>query len=308
MARLTYPTLLLVVGSVVAAISAQERVERPILSVRTDLVTLSVTVADQRGAFVSGLAEKNFAVYDNGDRQTIQFFTSEDLPATVGLLVDSSGSMRGRRADMTAVAAAFAAMGHPLDEFFSLHFNEEAWPGLPPSVDFTEDPGRLRTALLVTPAQGMTALYDALDRGLRHLQHGTRDRKVLILVSDGGDNASEQTLTAVIDLARRTDAVIYPVTLFDPDNRDARPQVLKALARETGGRVSVAKGPQDVMRSFAQIAQEIRSGYTIGFAPVETSVSGFRSIRVLVNAGDHRQLIARTRAGYYAGPSRDTVK
>jgi VWFA-related protein len=302
--------LALVLGVLIAGGSAskQQHTEPPILSISTDLVSLNVTVVDRRGAPVSGLRQEHFAVYDSGERQTIQFFASEDSPATIGLLIDSSGSMRGRRDDMTAVAAAFAAMGHPLDEFFSLHFNEEAWPGLPPSVDFTEDPGRLRTALLVTPAQGMTALYDALDRGLRHLQHGTRDRKVLILVSDGGDNASEQTLTAVIDLARRTEAVIYPVTLFDPDNRDARPQVLKTLARETGGRVFVAKGPEDVMRSFAQIAQEIRSGYTIGFAPVETSVSGFRSIRVLVNAGDHRQLIARTRAGYYAGPSRDTVK
>jgi VWFA-related protein len=154
----------------------------------------------------------------------------------------------------------------------------------------------------------MTALYDALDYGLRHLQHGTRDRKALIAVSDGGDNASEQTLAAVLDRARRTEATIYSVTVFDPDNREARPQVLKALARETGGRVFVAKRPEDVTRSFAQIAQEIRSGYSIGFTPAETSEGGFRPIRVLVDGGNHRQLVVRTRAGYYARSSRDTVK
>lgn len=306
MIRRIYRTLLAVLASAVAATSAQERVEPPILSVRTDLVSLSVTVVDQRGTLVTGLRQEHFTVYDNGERQTIQLFASEDLPATVGLLMDSSGSMRGRHEDRAAVAAGFAAMGHPLDEFFSLHFNEEVWRGLPPSIAFTEDPGRLRGALLLTPGQGMTALYDALDLGLQYLQRGTRDRKALILVSDGGDNASKQTLAAVLDLARRTETVIYTVTLFDPDNRDARPQVLKALSGETGGRVFVTKRSEDVTRAFAQIAQELRSGYTIGFAPPETSEGGLRSIRVLVDASDNRKLIARTRAGYYARPSRDT--
>lgn len=308
MVRLIYPTLLLALGSVVATPSPQQGIEPPTLSVRTDLVTLSVTVVDQRGALVGGLGQEHFTVYDNGERQTIQFFTSEDLPATVGLVVDSSGSMRGRREDRMAVAAAFATMGHLLDEFFSLHFNEEVWPGLPPSVGFTEDPDRLRAALLIAPAQGMTALYDALDRGLQHLQHGTRDRKALIVVSDGGDNASAQNLAAVLEHARRANAVIYAITFFDPDNRDARPQVLRALAQETGGRVFTAKGPENVTRAFAQIAKEIRSGYTIGFAPAETSVGGFRSIRVLVDTSNHRRLIARTRAGYYASASSDTGK
>lgn len=308
MARLTYAALLLGMWSVVVPVSSQQQVERPILSVRTDLVTLSVTVVDQRGALVTGLRPEHFTVYDAGEPQAIQFFTSEDLPATIGLIVDSSGSMRGRRESLEAVATALVAMGHPLDEFFALHFNEALWPGLPSSVAFTEEPDHLRAALLTAPAQGMTALYDALDHGLEHLQQGTRDRKALIVISDGGDNASRQTLAAVLDRARRTSTVIYSVTFFDPDNRDARPKVLKALTRETGGRVFTAKRPEDVTRSFAQIAQEIRSGYTIGFAPAETSESGFRSIRVVADAGNHRQLIARTRAGYYAGPPRDTAR
>jgi VWFA-related protein len=98
------------------------------------------------------------------------------------------------------------------------------------------------------------------------------------------------------------------VTFFDPDNRDARPQILKTLARLTGGRALTARQTEDVMRSFAQIAQEIRSGYTIGFAPAETSEGGYRTIHVVADAGDHRRLIARTRAGYYAGPPPETVR
>lgn len=308
MARLIVPSLLLVLGSAGAAGDTQQPPQPPMLSVRTDLVTLSVTVIDDRGAIVTGLGEGQFAVFDDGHRQPIQFFTNEDLPATIGLVVDSSGSMRGRGEEMTLVADAFAQMRHPLGEFFTLRFNEVVWPGPTPHLAFTEDPGQLRGALLTGPAQGMTALYDALERSLTHLRAGTRDRKALIVVSDGGDNASHQTLTAVLELARRTEAVIYSVTFFEPDNRDARPQVLKALARETGGRAFVAKRRSDVSNAFAQIAQEIRTGYTIGFVPPESAEAAFHPVRVVVDAGSGRPLVARTRAGYYARPSSETVR
>jgi Ca-activated chloride channel homolog len=287
-----------------AAASSPQRVEPPVLSIGTDLVSLAVTVVDRQGALVPGLRQEHFAVYDNGERQAIEFFTSEDQPATIGLLVDSSGSMRGRRDDVTNAAVAFAALCHPLDEFFTLNFNEVVWPGLPPHVLFTEDMDQLEGALSTAPAAGLTALYDAVSRGLAHLRRGTRDRKALVVVSDGGDNASVQTLDGVLQDARRANAVIHSVTFFDPDNRDARPRVLKTLAGDTGGRAFTASDTEDVRRSFGQIAKEIRSGYTIGFVPSDTSRGGFHVMRVDVNAGDNRQLIARTRAGYYAGPAR----
>jgi VWFA-related protein len=106
-----------------------------------------------------------------------------------------------------------------------------------------------------------------------------------------------------VQSARQSDAAIYALTLFDPDNRDQRRQVLKTLTRETGGRAFVASDAADVTRSFAQIAREIRSGYTIGFVPSDVSRDGFHIIRVDVDAANHRRLIARTRAGYYAGPA-----
>ena len=299
------PSLVLCVGlgSAVGPHGLQELVESPILSVKTDLVTLAVTVVDRTGAPVTGLRREHFTVYDNGEPQTIQFFTGEDLPATIGLIVDSSASMRGRRDVVTSAADAFATMRHRLDEFFTLNFNEVVWPGLPPSVVFTDDTDQLRAALSTAPAQGMTALYDALDRALTHLQFGTRDRKALIVVSDGGDNASSQTLEVVVERARRTSVVIYSVILFNPDDRDSRPQVLRKLARETGGDAFRPRRAEDVGTALAQVAREIRSGYTLGFTPADTSAGGFRSIRVVADAGDRRQLIARTRAGYYAGPT-----
>ncbi len=297
--------LALLVGLTAAgSTSWQQRVEPPVLTISTDLVSLTVTVVDDDGALVPDLRQNDFTVYDNDQPQTIEFFSSEDAAATIGLLIDSSGSMRGRRDDVTAAGAAFAAMCHPLDEFFTLNFNETVWPGLPSHVPFTEDAGQLRVALAGAPAQGLTALYDAVSRGLVHLRRGTRDRKALVVISDGGDNASRLTLDEVVWSAMLADAAIYSVTFFDPDNRDGRRQVLKTLARETGGHAFTVKKADDLMRSFAQIAREIRSGYTIGFVPSDTSHNGFRSIRVVVDTGNHRQLTARTRAGYYAGPSR----
>ena len=302
MAWLKHLVLLLGLGAAAGAASPPQQVEPPILSVRTDLVTLSVTVVDRHGALVPGLRAEHFTVFDNAEPQTIQFFTSDDLPASIGLIVDSSGSMRGRRHEVMTVADGFIAMRQPLDECFSLNFNDVVWPGLPLDVDLTGDADRLRAALTAAPAVGRTALYDAVDFGLRHLQRATRERKALILVSDGGDNASRLQLDAVVDHARRSNVLIYAVTLFDPDNRDARPDVLKTLARETGGRVFSTRRTDDVVRAFSRIAMEIRSGYTIGFAPPEAADHSFRSIHVAVDAGDSRPLFARTRAGYYAGP------
>jgi Ca-activated chloride channel family protein len=308
MLRLSRLAPIVALASAIDVASPAQRIEQPVITIKTDLVTLPVTVVDRRGALVTGLRAEHFTVYDDGEPQAIQLFTSDELPATIGLVVDSSASMRGRREHVTAAAAAFVAMHRPLDEFFTLNFNEVVWPGLPPSVVFSDDCDQLLAALSAVPSQGMTAVYDAIERGLGQLERGSRDRRALILVSDGGDNASAATLATVLEHARRTNAVIYSVTFFDPDNRDARPDILKALARETGGRTLTPRRAEQVTRAFARIAEEIRKGYTIGFVPAETSAGGFRTIRVVADRGDGRQLIARTRAGYYASPPRETVR
>jgi Ca-activated chloride channel family protein len=286
----------------------QQADQRPTISIETNLVMLPVTVVDRHGAFVAGLTRESFTVYDNGTPQPIEFFTGEDIPATVGLVIDSSSSMRGQREAVTAAAIAFAASSHPLDEVFTVNFNELVWTGLPRGVTFAENIDQLRAALAAAPAQGMTAVYDAVDRALDQLQLGTRDRKVLIVVSDGGDNASRQTLAGVVDRARRADARIYSVILTDPDDHDARPDVLKKVARETGGETYTPKRVEDVRTAFARIAREVRSGYTIGFSPPDALDGRFRTVRVVADAGDGRQLSVRTRTGYHLGRSGRGVK
>jgi Ca-activated chloride channel homolog len=304
---LHFSFLIVVLGALLGW-APQQTVEAPtILSVRTDLVTLTVTVVDSRGVFVPGLSREQFTIYDEGQPRPIEFFSSDDVPATIGLVIDSSGSMRSQRATVTAAASAFAGMSHPLDEFFTMNFNEAVWPGLPARVRFTEDRNQLYDALAAAPAQGMTALYDAIDRALDHLSMGARERKALIVVSDGGDNASRRTFEDALAHARRTSAVIYGVTLFDRDDHDAKPRLVKRLAQETGGRAFAPRSDREVHDAFEHIAREIRSAYTIGFAPPDTGVAGPRLLRVAVDAGDRRVLTARTRAGYYAGPAGQTT-
>ena len=301
MQRLWYFAMLVSVGGVCVFASPRQIATAPVLSVKTDLVTLAITVVDRDGLFVAGLRPESFTVFDNGEPRPIEFFTTEDLPATVGLVIDSSGSMRGKREQVTAAAMAFAALSHPLDEMFTIDFNEKVWPGLPPALAFTADRDQLRAALADAPAEGMSAVYDAVDRALTHLARGTHDRKALIVVSDGGDNASARNVDDVLASARRSMAPIYAVTLYDPDDHDARPRMLKRLAHATGGEAFTPRGPADVVRAFEQIARELRSGYTVAIQPPDSVGAGFRSLRVLVDAGDGRRLVARTRAGYYAG-------
>lgn len=294
------------VGLCAALVSgaAQPPIDPPqVLSVETDLVVLPVTVVDRHGHLATGLTRDDFTVYDNGEVQEIQLFTSEEVPWTVGLVIDASSSMRGQREAVTAAGAAFAELSHPLDELFTVNFNEAVWRGLPPAIRFAENAGQLRQALSAAPVQGMTALYDAVNAALDHLDLGTRDRRALIVVSDGGDNASRLTLEQVDEHARRSNASIYAVILTDGDNREARPGVLKKLARENAGSAFSPQTLEDVIAAFRQIAREIRSGYTIGFSPSRARTGDFRLVRVVADAGDNRRLVARTRAGYYAGRS-----
>ncbi|HUI59262.1 MAG TPA: VWA domain-containing protein, partial [Steroidobacteraceae bacterium] len=160
------------------------------ISVNVDLVVLHATVRDRKGGFASDLREGDFGVYEDGVRQSIRLFRHEDLPVTVGLVVDHSGSMHRKLADVIAAARTFVRSSNPEDEMFVVNFNEHVTLGLPVAIRFTNRIDELEAAVLRAPAMGQTALYDAVVESLERLRSGGRDKKVLIVISDGGDNAS----------------------------------------------------------------------------------------------------------------------
>jgi Ca-activated chloride channel family protein len=277
---------------------AQTQAPRAAFSSHSELVVLHVSVIDRRAGFVSGLPREAFAVKEDGRSQPIQFFENEDTPVTIGLVIDNSGSMAQRRDSVIAAGLAFAASCHPSDEFFSLNFNERVWPGLPPDRPFTSDRDELRRALGRSTARGETALFDAIATGLRQLDGGHRTRKVLVVVSDGGDNASTTRYEQVLDAALRNDVVIYTIGIYDDDDHDARPGLLRELAAATGGEAFFPRANADVTPLFERIARDIRSSYAVGYVPPDEGGGRRHAISVEVRGADGHKLAARARSSY----------
>src|SRR5579872_6384297 len=205
------------------------------IKVSANLVVLHATAQDHKGILVSGLDQDSFQIYEDGALQTIQHFSRDDIPVTAGLVVDNSGSMGGKRTEVIAAALAFARSSNPQDQMFVVNFNEHVRFTLPDNTPFTGQVSQLEIALSTIPCNGQTALYDAVAAALEHLKKGDRDKKVLIVISDGGDNASRYSLRQTMVLAQQADAIIYTIGLFDDADEDHNPQVLRRLARDTGG-------------------------------------------------------------------------
>ena len=272
------------------------------ISVDVSLVVLHATVTDREGGFVSDLAEQDFEVHEDGVPQRIRLFRNEDVPVTVGLVVDHSTTMQPKIAEVTAAARTFVRSSNPGDEMFVVNFNETVTLELPGAIRFTNSAAALENAITARPTMGQTALYDAIAKALEELQAGSRDKKVLIVVSDGGDNASARTLPQVMKLAERSSAVIYTVGLFDEKDPDQNPGVLRRLARATGGEVFLPGQLSEVVAICERIARDIRHQYTIGYVPINPPRDGaYRAIRVLARTKGRDGLSVRTRTGYIAG-------
>jgi VWFA-related protein len=283
--------------------------DRPLFSAESELVVLHVTVRDGRGAYVTGLPPESFRILEDKVPQKVQFFGNEDAPATIGLLIDSSASMRPNRELVIAATAAFAEASNPDDELFALTFNDVVRAALPFTNPFTSDGAVLRDALARTiNTRGRTALFDGIAASLDYISRGRHERRVLVVVSDGGDNASRTTLDDVLAGAQGSNAVVYTVALLDPTERDANPAVLKRLAEASGGEAFKPDSTREIVQVLQRVAQDIRHTYTLGYASSNTSRDGaFRQIRVTVDSPD-RRLNVRTRRGYpAASPNKESV-
>ncbi|MBI4485361.1 MAG: VWA domain-containing protein [Acidobacteria bacterium] len=286
-------------GSVASAQISEAQV--PLIRVHTDLVVLHAAVLDGKSRFVAGLPEGRFSVLENGVPQTIRLFSNEDRPAAIGLVLDNSGSMRDKRGDVVLAALAFARASNPLDEYFVVHFNENVWLGLPDGMPFANGPETLTKALAQARAFGRTALYDAIARGLEHLRQAQNPHRVLVVVSDGGDNASATEFEELLQRVQQTDVVIYTIGLFDEYARDRNPRVLKELAAVTGGEAFLPGGIDGAAAVLQRIARDIRSIYLIGYESSNTARDGkFRQVRVTLQTPRGERLKIRTRPGYFA--------
>ena len=278
--------------------------DRPTFRSNSELVVLHVSVRDRGGRYITGLSKDAFTVIDDGKPQSLEMFSADEVPATVGFLIDNSNSMRPNRERVIASSVSFAKNSHPKDEIFVLTFNEtvrRAWG--PSVVEEMSSDAFSKTMNEQIVARGMTAIYDGILGGLDFLERAKHTRQVLIVVSDGGDNASKAKVDEVLKRVHDSDATLYTVALIDRLVRDGNPGLMRRLARATGGEHYEPRDVNHVPEAFEKIAKDIRSAYTVAYIPTSGGASAAerrrRTVRVYVRAPDGKVLNVRTRDGYF---------
>jgi VWFA-related protein len=266
-------------------------------------IRLNATVVDGSGHTVDSLKKDAFRVYEDNKLQTIAGFQHEDLPVSLGILIDSSGSMYDKRDAVNHASLELVKLSNPEDEAFVVDFSWEAFL----DQEFTSDISKLNQGLSYIKSSGGTAIYDAILASADEMsKHAKRAKQVLVVVTDGEDNASTATLEETIQRVQDLDGpVIYCVGLLfgeDTDKNEARhaQRVLEALAQETGGLAFFPKSVREVDAIAAQVAQDIRTQYTITYHSTKPpQLGGYRQIHVLAKQKGFSRLDVRTRTGYY---------
>jgi VWFA-related protein len=271
----------------------------------TRLVVLPTTVVDKNGHLVTTLPREAFTVLENGVQQQIKQFKREDVPVSMGLIIDNSGSMRDKRTKVEAAALALVKASNPDDEVFIVNFNDEAFLDNPHGKDFTNDIQEMEDALTRIDSRGGTAMRDAIRMSIDHVKEKAhKDKKVLVVVTDGNDNSSVVSLEDLVKAAQQSEVLIYAVGLLsDEERREAKraQKALEALAEATGGETFFPRDVSEVERIATQVAHDIRNQYTIAYTPLNQAMDGgFRQIKVTVKAAGNPTV--RARSGYYATP------
>jgi len=269
-----------------------------VLSWRAAVVALPVRVTDGKGHVVSGLTADNFRIVQDGKPQPVTMFHHGDTPVTLGLVIDASASMRPKQSALIAAAASFARSGRPDDEMFVVTFNDHVTFTLPPGSAFTTDPAQLEAALKVTQPEGRTKLYDAIVASLQHARKGKWDRTAIVIVSDGGDNASYYKYSDVRAMAEQSQTVIYALGLVDDRGEEEDPNILKRLCRDTGGLCYFPPPNANLEDVLAQIGRDLREQYIVGFSPDPGQAPGNHDVQVTARGPSGESLKVRTRPGY----------
>jgi VWFA-related protein len=285
--------------------------QRPGASIQVDvsLVVLHTTVLDDRGRFVDGLKQENFRVLEDKAEQKLSVFKREDVPVSMGLIIDNSGSMRDKRPRVNEAALTLVQTSNPQDEAFVVNFNDDYYLDL--DKDFSSSIPELKEALERIDSRGSTAFFDAIIGSLDHVKKGKKDKKVLLAVTDGDDNASRNTLEKTIREIQKSNVVIYAIGLFteeDKKHRKKATRALKDIAEASGGIAFFPENVADVHNICEEVARDIRNQYTLAYYPSNAKKDGtYRAVQVEVIPPRGRgKLVARTRNGYYAPVSETT--
>src|SRR5271167_732431 len=268
-----------------------------------DEVTLHATVVDDKHRLVTDLDRNSFTVFEDGQPQKITSFRREDIPVAMGIVIDNSGSMREKRPAVNAAAINFVKSSNPQDKVFIVNFNEDFFL----DQDYTASVPKLKDALERIEARGGTALYDAVVASSDHLKKSNLlEKKVLLVVTDGEDNASHESLEqAIRRLQEENGPTVYTIGLLQEEHSKRARRALREMAEETGGQAFFPQGLGEVDSITQQIAHDIRNQYTIGYHSSKPQTEGgFRTVKVDANAKGYHKLQVRTRSGYYAGQQR----
>jgi Ca-activated chloride channel homolog len=273
------------------------------IKVQVNLVVLHTTVLDDRGRFADGLKQENFRILEDKVEQKLSVFKREDVPVSMGLVIDNSGSMRDKRPRVNEAAITLVESSNPQDEAFVVNFNDDFYLDL--DKDFTSSIPELKEALERIDSRGSTALYDAMIGSLDHLKKASKDKRVLLIITDGEDNTSRNSLEKAIREVQKTDTVIYTIGLLSQESKKSAKRAKKALediAKASGGLSYFPENVADVHNICLQVAHDIRNQYTLAYYPSNSRRDGtFRAVQVEVIPPHGRgKLIARTRNGYYA--------
>lgn len=306
---LNKPTIFLLSLGALAAIAAAQNTtppsqapeDVPTFRSGTELVDLHVSVLDKNGKLITNIPQSAFKVYENGVEQPIKVFRREDVPVSMGIVIDNSGSMKDKRARVAAASLALVKASNPQDEVFIVDFNDDAYLDQP----LTNDVKKLESALDKIDSKGGTAMRDAISMSIDYVKDkGKKDKKVLLVVTDGNDNTSNETLEQLVRKAQRSEVLIYCIGLLsdeEPHESRAAKRALKALAEASGGQQYYPKDVAEVEKITPQVAHEIRNQYLLAYSPTNPALDGsYRKIEVKVSGFGHANV--RTRSGYYATP------
>jgi VWFA-related protein len=273
----------------------------------TRLVVLHASVTDRKGKLITNLNKDSFRVFENGELQQVKIFRREDVPVSLGLIIDDSGSMSSKRSRVEAASLAMVRASNPQDEVFIVNFNDDAYLDVP----FTNDMHKMEQGLARIDSRGGTAMRDAINMSLDYIKgQAKRDKKVLMVITDGNDNASNVSLEKVVARSNQGDTLVYAIGLFTEEERREAAKARRALnelTSATGGLAFYPKDVNDVQSLAVEIAHDIRNQYTIAYSPNIQALDGsYRQIKVTVDAPGKPTV--RTRSGYYATPDTEAPK